>query len=227
MTDEILIVLEAGSKRVFASALDWPGWARSGRDEAAALDALLAYTGRYERAVGSTSPGFHGPSDATTLVVAERLPGDATTDYGAPGAPAEAESAPMDAATLERLQTLFSACWRYFAEVAGSSADKELRKGPRGGGRSVERIVEHVTEAHRGYLRQIFWRQPIEKPQDVSAHIDVLIEADARALAYAASGEMPERGARGGKLWTPRYFVRRAAWHILDHAWEIEDRLEP
>jgi hypothetical protein len=24
----------------------------------------------------------------------------------------------------------------------------------------------------------------------------------------------------------PRYFVRRAAWHILDHAWEIEDRID-
>ena len=24
--------------------------------------------------------------------------------------------------------------------------------------------------------------------------------------------------------WSPRYFVRRSAWHALDHAWEIEDR---
>ena len=24
--------------------------------------------------------------------------------------------------------------------------------------------------------------------------------------------------------WSPRYAVRRAAWHVLDHAWEIEDR---
>ena len=23
----------------------------------------------------------------------------------------------------------------------------------------------------------------------------------------------------------PRYFVRRLAWHVLDHVWEIEDRL--
>ncbi len=22
-----------------------------------------------------------------------------------------------------------------------------------------------------------------------------------------------------------RYFVRRTAWHVLDHLWEIEDRL--
>src|SRR5438132_1502141 len=35
---------------------------------------------------------------------------------------------------------------------------------------------------------------------------------------------LPESGPRGGKIWLPRYFVRRVAWHALDHAWEIEDR---
>jgi hypothetical protein len=28
------------------------------------------------------------------------------------------------------------------------------------------------------------------------------------------------------KPWAPRYFVRRSAWHALDHAWELEDRVE-
>jgi len=45
------------------------------------------------------------------------------------------------------------------------------------------------------------------------------------ALAAAARGEVPARGPRGGKYWTARYFVRRVAWHVLDHAWEIEDRV--
>ncbi len=26
-------------------------------------------------------------------------------------------------------------------------------------------------------------------------------------------------------LWTARSFVRRVAWHTLDHTWEIEDRI--
>jgi hypothetical protein len=26
--------------------------------------------------------------------------------------------------------------------------------------------------------------------------------------------------------WTPRYAVRRFAWHVLDHVWEIEDKQE-
>jgi hypothetical protein len=44
------------------------------------------------------------------------------------------------------------------------------------------------------------------------------------ALAAAPrSGRVPQ-GPRGGKRWTVRYFIRRSAWHALDHAWEIEDR---
>ena len=43
----IAVAIEAGSKRTFASALDWPGWARSGKTEQAALEALAAYAGRY------------------------------------------------------------------------------------------------------------------------------------------------------------------------------------
>jgi len=30
-----------------------------------------------------------------------------------------------------------------------------------------------------------------------------------------------------GKRWPPRYAARRIAWHVLDHAWEIEDRTDP
>ncbi len=45
------------------------------------------------------------------------------------------------------------------------------------------------------------------------------------ALLLAAHGEIPARGPRGGVRWTPRYFARRAAWHVLDRVWGIEDRL--
>jgi hypothetical protein len=40
-----------------------------------------------------------------------------------------------------------------------------------------------------------------------------------------AKGEISPRGPRGGARWAPRYFVRRVAWHMLDHAREIEDRV--
>ena len=83
-----------------------------------------------------------------------------------------------------------------------------------------------MVESHFGYLRQIAWREPHEWTGDIAAALPAIEKIDARALAFAASDEMPAAGPRGGKLWTPRYFVRRAAWHILDHAWEIEDRIQ-
>jgi hypothetical protein len=43
-------------------------------------------------------------------------------------------------------------------------------------------------------------------------------------LDRAKAGTLPGGGPRGGAMWTPRRFLRRAAWHVLDHAWEIEDR---
>jgi hypothetical protein len=40
----IAACLEVTPKMSFASALDWPGWCRAGRDEGEALDALATST---------------------------------------------------------------------------------------------------------------------------------------------------------------------------------------
>jgi hypothetical protein len=225
-SQRIPVALEIGKSRTFASALDWPGWTRGGRDEAAALEVLLAYGPRYERSMRQARLDFHAPSDQATFAVAERLPGDATTDFGAPGIAPSADSAPVDASELRRFQRILNACWKTFAETVESASGKPLRKGPRGGGRDAAHIIDHVVESHYSYLRQIFWREPHEKTPDVSAMIEAVNHANEQALAFATSEAMPATGPRGGALWKPRYFVRRAAWHILDHAWEIEDRLE-
>ena len=48
MSGEIDIVLETGKAKVFASALDWPGWSRSGKKTAdEAIAQFLAYRERY------------------------------------------------------------------------------------------------------------------------------------------------------------------------------------
>lgn len=42
----IAICLEVTPKQAVASALDWPGWCRAGKDERAALEALASYAER-------------------------------------------------------------------------------------------------------------------------------------------------------------------------------------
>jgi hypothetical protein len=100
---------------------------------------------------------------------------------------------------------------------------KSLRKGPRGGGRTVAGIIEHVRGAEMGYLSQLGGKVSSETSLPSPAAIR---QAILKTLAASAHGEIAEYGPRGGKRWSPRYFVRREAWHVLDHVWEIEDRLK-
>src|SRR6185436_4098680 len=81
---EIEVYLEVGETRTFAVALDWPGWCRSARDEGSALDALYDYAPRYARAIKPSKLAFPASSRDMTLVVIERQPGNATTNFGAP-----------------------------------------------------------------------------------------------------------------------------------------------
>jgi hypothetical protein len=217
------VYLEIGTKRTFAGAVDWPGWARSGRDEASALETLLAYAPRYARVVGRSRLGFEAPASGSAVYVVERLQGNATTDFGAPDVPPSTDTDPIDATALERLEKILKASWRAFDRAVEASEGRELRTGPRGGGRSVEKIVDHVVEAEgAGYLSLIGWKVPMGPEDEWLARERATV---LEALAAVARDGVPP-APRGGKRWFPRYFVRRSAWHVLDHAWEIEDRIE-
>lgn len=223
-SNKIDVYLEVGGKKTFAGALDWPGWSRSGRDEESALQALAAAGPRYARALRTSRLGFQAPTDASAFVVSERLEGNATTDFGAPGIAPSSDANPVNPDELQRLQKILRACWRTFDAAVKSATGKSLRTGPRGGGRHLEGIIEHVLGADEGYLNAVGWKIKTSNARDLNARLEQSRQATLRALTASARGEIPAKGPRGGVRWTPRYFVRRVAWHILDHAWEIEDR---
>src|SRR5919204_5498395 len=93
--DGLPVYVEVGKKRVFTGALEWPGWSRSGRDEETALEALLAYAPRYRRAMGRAATGLVAPKDVDGFHVVERIRGDASTDFGVPGASPKADRSPL------------------------------------------------------------------------------------------------------------------------------------
>jgi hypothetical protein len=218
------VYLEIGDKRTFAGALDWPGWCRIGRDEDSALQALVDSGPRYARILHAKKIPFQAPTDTSTLTVVERLEGNATTDFGAPDVAPSSDTRPIDDANLQRLQKLLKAYWSAFDAAVRAAYGKELRKGPRGGGRDLEAIVRHVLGAEEAYLARLAWKRPKSEASDLSEELDRTRQAVVQALAAAARGETPKRGPRGGVVWAPRYFVRRLGWHVLDHIWEIEDR---
>jgi hypothetical protein len=219
------VYLNIGKKLTFAGAIDWPGWCRSGRDEALALQALFDYGPRYTQVLRGTQLGFRAPADVSALAVVERLEGTASTDFGVPDVAPSSDTSPVDGSELQRFEALLKACWRAFDGAAAAAGGKELRKGPRGGGRDLEGITRHVLDGDAGYLSRLAWKLEPSEVADLSEELDRTRQAILSALAAAARGEVAARGPRGGIRWTPRYFVRRVAWHVLDHAWEIEDRI--
>lgn len=208
------VVLEVGSKKTFASALDWPGWSRSGKDERTTIETLLAYADRY--AVVTALAGLDVTLPGAPKVI-DRQSGDMTTDFGAPGRIHGVEREPVERAELERQLSLLRASWALFDEVV-ATVTPELRKGPRGGGRDRDGIFAHVVEADRNYARKIGVRTPRFDA------IDRVALLEHREAVFAIVPDL-----RGGEPvspngWPVRYALRRMAWHILDHAWEMQDK---
>lgn len=211
VTERTRVYVEAGARRTFASAADWPGWCRSGKNEQAALESLAAYAARYARVTRLANIDL--PEDATNFSVIERHNGNATTDFGAPAMPAKNEKKPMTRPETDRMVALMDACWKYFDQVA-AKAPAELRKGPRGGGRDRDKIRQHVLGAEVAYGSAIGVRQKEPDAGDAAA-----VKQFRKALRDAFAN--PNRDEK----WPVAYAVRRDAWHVLDHAWEIEDRI--
>jgi hypothetical protein len=209
------VVLEVVAKAAFASAVEWPGWCRSGRTPDDALRTLADYAPRYA-AVARVAHVRFAASAGDGLRVVDEVPGDRTTVFGAPSRPAATDSRPLTAAEADRQVRLLRACWQELDRLA-VEAPEALRKGPRGGGRDRDKVVAHVIEAERSYARKVGVRHPP-------------FHGDPAALeACRAELEQVLRADRGtdpvvDNGWTARYFLRRATWHVLDHVWEIEDK---
>ncbi|MGZ8755466.1 MAG: hypothetical protein ACXW15_09805 [Acidimicrobiia bacterium] len=208
----IKIAEEASSRRVFAWALDWPGWCRSGRDLGSAHEALLAATDRY--AIVAAGAGLDFPAVAQFETVAQ-VEGGSGTAFGVPSVIIDDDCRGVNSTEAARLAALVSSSWSVFDAVA-KAAPETLRKGPRGGGRDTSKIVAHVGEADGAYAREIGIKQ---KPPIDRAAVEAMRAAMLDVLARPSDGS-----PLADRKWPQRYATRRIAWHALDHAWEIEDK---
>jgi hypothetical protein len=217
----IAVCLEVTPKQAFASALEWPGWCRAGRDEGAALEVLARYAGRYAPVAAHAGVSF--PATAA-FDVAERVPGGPATAFAAPECrrpfpqiTAAADRATVTPAAARRLAGLLAAVWATFDDIAAASP-AGLRKGPRGGGRDRDQIIGHVIGADTAYARKLGIKLKQPPPGDTAA-IAQLREAIAAVLSAPSDGSPVVPGG-----WDTRYAARRIAWHLLEHAWEMQDR---
>ena len=214
--ERLAVVLEAGDKKVFASAADWPGWSRSGKTDEAALEALVTYAPRY--APVAKLAGLALPESIEVEVI-ERNEGGSGTDFGVPSRVTRADARKVPKAHAARLAALVEGAWTTFDRVA-AGAPAELRKGPRGGGRDRDKMVGHVVESDWYYAREVGLKVRHPDPTDRAA-----IEAIRRQVLDVL--RQPSDGSPiADRKWTARYAAHRIAWHALDHAWEMQDRSE-
>jgi hypothetical protein len=221
MAKPIPVYLELGAKKVFACSIDFPGWCRSAKTEEAALEALAAYAARYAEVAELAGAAFPAPAKvAERFEVVERVHGGGATDFGIPHEVTKADAQPLSARQASRQVDLVEAAWTFLDRVA-RTAPPELRKGPRGGGRDRDKMLAHVLGAEAAYARKLGVKHPepaLDDPRAIRALRDDLVEA----LRGASDGTPPIP-----KGWPPRYAARRIAWHVLDHAWEMQDRSTP
>ena len=218
MSEALRVILEIGkSRRVVAGAMDWPGLDRWGTSEDDAVEKLLSYVPRYAGVAERTGLGREFER-ARDMEIVERVPGSSSTDFwGVAHVPSQIEREVLAPAELERRLDLLRACWATFDDVA-ARVSPELRPGARGGGRSREQIIGHVyaTEPDQ-FSRKVEVRTPIElvrTPDGLATHRRAYL-----AAIRAFNGE-----GKPARTWPIQFLVRRTAHHVMDHAWEMEDR---
>ncbi|MEW6224531.1 MAG: hypothetical protein AB1627_07860 [Chloroflexota bacterium] len=218
MADTLRVILELGRKRrVVAGAMDWPGLDRWGTSEDDALARLSSYLPRYA-SVAERAALASAFAEAREVEVVERVPGSSSTDFwGIAHVPSQVELDVLSAADLERRLDLLRACWGYFDEVA-AHVSAELRPGARGGGRTRDQIIRHTYASEPEQLsRKVEVRTPrdvVLTPGGLATHRQAFLDA---IRAYNADG-------RPARSWPIQFLVRRTAQHVMDHAWEMEDR---
>jgi hypothetical protein len=218
MTSQLRMILEVGKKRrVVAGAMDWPGLDRWGTSEDDALAKLLSYVPRYASVADRAGKG-KAFARAQDVQVVERVPGSSSTDFwGIAHVPSQIEQEVLSSADLERRLDLLRACWAYFDHVAARITE-ELRPGPRSAGRTHDQIVRHVyINEPEQFSRKVEVRTPphdVMTPDGLAKHRLAYLQA---IRAYNADG-------KPARTWPIQFLVRRTAHHVMDHAWEMEDR---
>jgi hypothetical protein len=219
MAGDLKVILETGpkGKKVVATAWDWPGLERNGKTGDEALAKLRAYLPRY-RSVATRAGMADTFETQTSLQVVERYDGVGSTDFwGISFASCNLDRQPITPDEWKRRLALVRACWAEFDAIA-ASVSPEMRKGPRGGGRDRDGIINHTFGTERGWARKIGVETPqgaMLTPDGLQHHRDAYIEA---LRAYHAEGKP------AGRTWTLSFLLRHTAYHVMDHAWEMQDK---
>jgi hypothetical protein len=222
MANELQVTLEIGpkGKQVVAVAPDWPGLERGAKTEEAAIERIQTYLPRYAPVVklaGMDEEFAAIAARSAAIDVIERYPGTGSTDFwGISFAFSDNDGQTMSSEALERELKLMQACWAFF-DATRARVSAEMQKGPRGGGRDRDRIVQHTLNVEQDWATKL----------GVNAPEGALLTGDglrAHRDAYLAAIRTFHAQDKPARTWPLRYLIRHTAFHTLDHAWEMEDK---
>jgi hypothetical protein len=207
-------------KRAVAIALDWPGWSRGAKTDADALATLEAYRQRYRPVAALAGMQSEFDQEGPLEVVEDKVGTGSTDFWGISFSPSATEQGPMSQEELDRKLTILRACWTYFDDVA-ARVSPELRRGPRGGGRSRDEIIRHVMRVESlDFAKQVGLLVPDDGVVVAAAARPAYRDAYVAAMRAYNAGEVTRRM----RSWTLPFLIRHSAFHTMDHAWEMEDK---
>jgi hypothetical protein len=213
-------VVERGPKgrKAVAFAVDWPGWSRGAKTPELAIELLASYRDRY-RPIAVAAEMAKEFDAAGSLKVAEDRVGPGSTDFwGISFAPSGLEPEPMDDAELDRKIALLRAAWGYFDAVA-ARVSAEMQRGPRGGGRDRDTIIRHTIRTEsEDFAKRLGLRIPERGALTPKGLRDYRKKYVAMMRSYNA-GE-----GKRMRSWNLPFLIRHSAFHVMDHAWEMEDK---
>ena len=93
-----------------------------------------------------------------------------------------------------------------------------MRKGPRGGGRDRDQIIRHTIRTEsEDFAKRLGLRVPegaALTPNGLRSH---------RKSYVAAMREYNAGEGKRMRSWNLPFLIRHSAYHVMDHAWEMED----
>ena len=216
----VRVVLERGpkGKKAVAFAIDWPGWSRGATTPGQAVATLESYRERYRPVAVGAGMAAQFDGEGPLDIIEDKIGTGSTDFWGISFSPSATEQGPMTSEEIDRKIVLLQACWAFFDRLA-ASVSAEMRKGPRGGGRDRDRIIRHTvrTESEE-FAKRVGLRIPEEAaltPDGLRSHRIAYVNA---MRAYNA-GE-----GKRMQTWTLPFLIRHSAYHVMDHAWEMEDK---
>jgi hypothetical protein len=213
-------VLERGpkGKKFVAFAVDWPGWSRGAKTPEEALTTLELYRHRYRRVATLARMTKEFDETGPLQVIEDRVGTGSTDFWGISFSPSSLELGAMDDKEFARKVKLLRACWSFFDDVA-ARVSPEMRKGIRGGGRERDEIIRHT----RGTEIELFAKKVgVRVAEGSGLSGETLL---AYREEYVAALRATHKGeGKPLRSWTLPFLIRHSAFHVMDHAWEMEDK---